>query len=131
MATKFAKNTNPWTGERPVKLQKIIDPTTLEICNDPLPIARSTPEGKYTGLFSKLKHGQALKCPPGAAPKIATALKKWLEVNNKPGTVRSALRYGEDGTGRVWLLEPENPSSTPIGLSWAGPTSASDMNKRN
>jgi hypothetical protein len=38
MATKFAKNTNPWTGERPVKLQKIIDPTTLEICNDPLPI---------------------------------------------------------------------------------------------
>jgi hypothetical protein len=48
-----------------------------------------------------------LKCPPGAAPKIATALKKWLEVHKKAGTVRSALRYGDDGTGRVWLLEPE------------------------
>jgi hypothetical protein len=30
-----------------------------------------------------------------------------MEVHKKPGTVRSTLRYAEDGTGRVWLLEPE------------------------
>ena len=110
MATKFANLKNPWTGELMSKNntpQQIIDPSALDICNDQLPLARSAPEGKYTAVFSKLKYGQSLKCPPGAAPKIATALKKWMEVHKKPGTVRSALRYAEDGTGRVWLLEPE------------------------
>ena len=108
--TRFADRKNPWTGEKMTKTNKpmrLIDPSELEICNDPLPATRSAPEGKYTPIFSKLKYGQSLKCPQGAAPKIATALKKWLEVNKKPGTVRSALRYAEDGTGRVWLLEPE------------------------
>ena len=89
------------------KPMKLIDPKELEICNDPPPTVRSSPEGKYTPVFSNLQYGQSLKCPPGAAPKIATALKKWLEVHKKPGMVRSAVRYAPDGTGRVWLLEPE------------------------
>ena len=88
------------------KPMQMIDPDALEICNDPLPAARAMPEGKYTAIFSKLQFGQSIKCPPGAAPKIATALKKWLEVHKKQGTVRSAIRYGEDGTGRVWLIAP-------------------------
>ena len=110
MATQFVNRQNPWTGEKMTKTnkpQRIIDPNDLEICNDPLPVARSAPEGKYTAKFSQMKYGQSLKCPPGSAPKIATALKKWMETHKKPGTVRSALRYAEDGTGRVWLLEPE------------------------
>ena len=108
--TRFANRKNPWTGEKMTKTNKpmqLIDPGALEICNDPLPARRTTPEGKYTQLFARMKYGQSLKCPPGSAPKIATALKKWLEVNKKPGSVRSTLRYAEDGTGRVWLLEPE------------------------
>jgi len=106
--TKFAKNTNPWTGEKPAKKpMTIIDPEALEICDDPLPTARSAPEGKYSAKFAALAYGQCLKCPPGAAPKIATALKKWLDVNKKPGSVRSTLRYADDGTGRVWLIAPQ------------------------
>jgi len=106
--TKFAKRTNPWTGEKPAtKPMTLTDPEALEICSDPLPAARAMPEGKYSSKFAQLQYGQCLKCPPGAAPKIATALKKWLETHKKPGSVRSALRYGDDGTGRVWLIAPE------------------------
>lgn len=106
--TKFAKRTNPWTGEKqPGRTMKLIDPSDLEICTDPLPAARAMPEGKYSAKFTQLQYGQCLKCPPGTAPKIATALKKWLETHKKPGSVRSALRYGDDDTGRVWLLAPE------------------------
>ena len=106
--SKFAKNTNPWTGEKPAKKpMTIIDPDALEICDDPLPTARAMPDGKYSAKFAALAYGQCLKCPPGAAPKVATALKKWLDANKKPGSVRSALRYGDDGTGRVWLIAPQ------------------------
>lgn len=106
--TKFAKLKNPWTGEKPAaRTMTLIDPSALEICTDPLPAARAMPEGKYSAKFTQLQYGQCLKCPPGTAPKIATALKKWLETHKKLGSVRSALRYGEDGTGRVWLLAPE------------------------
>ena len=106
--TKFAKLKNPWTGEKPTPRSiTMINPDDLEICTDPLPQGRAMPEGKYSAKFAALQYGQCLKCPPGAAPKIATALKKWLETHKKPGSVRSALRYGEDGTGRVWLLAPE------------------------
>jgi hypothetical protein len=34
-------------------------------------------------------------------------LRKWLEDRKKPGAVRYQANYAEDGTGRVWLLEPE------------------------
>ena len=105
--TKFAKRTNPWTGEKPApRAVTLINPDDLEICDDPLPTARAMPEGKYSAKFAALAYGQCLKCPPCAAPKIATALKKWLDVNKKPGSVRSAIRYSDDGTGRVWLLAP-------------------------
>mgnify|MGYP003516732567 FL=1 len=105
--TKFAKLKNPWTGEKPAPRKiTMIDPDDLEICDDPLPQGRAMPEGKYSAKFAALAYGQCLKCPPGAAPKIATALKKWLDVNKKPGSVRSAIRYSDDGTGRVWLLAP-------------------------
>jgi hypothetical protein len=110
MATKFVKSTNPWTGEKMTKAnkpQKIIDPAELVICNDPLPAARSAPQGKYTARFLQLEYGQALKCPPGTASAIAAALRKWLEDRKKPGTVRYVSNYAEDGTGRVWLFEPE------------------------
>ena len=106
--TKFAKRTNPWTGEKPApRVVTLINPDDLEICDDPLPQGRPMPEGKYSAKFAALAYGQCLKCPPGAAPKVATALKKWLDVNKKPGSVRSAIRYSEDGTGRVWLIAPE------------------------
>jgi hypothetical protein len=108
--TRFAKNKNPWTGEKMTKTNKpmkAIDPSAVSICDDPIPTSRYTPEGKYTPLFSKLEYGKALKCPPGTASAIAAALRKWLEDRKKPGTVRYQANYSEDGTGRVWLLEPE------------------------
>lgn len=89
---------------RPIKA---IDPAALSICDDPVPAVRNAPQGKYTELFSQLAYGKALKCPPGTASAIAAALRKWIEDRKKPGTVRYVANYSEDGTGRVWLLEPE------------------------
>ena len=89
------------------RTMKAIDPSAVTICDDPVPAVRNSPQGKYTALFNKLEYGKALKCPPGTASAIAAALRKWIEDRKKPGTVRYVANYAADGTGRVWLLEPE------------------------
>lgn len=46
MNTRFANSVNPWTGEKMTKTNKpmrLIDPSELEICNDPLPAPSHTP----------------------------------------------------------------------------------------
>lgn len=108
--TTFASNSNPWEPPKakPKTSPRIINPADLSICNDPLPDVRPSPEGKYNALFTKLKYGQSLKCPQGSSPKIATALKSWLAKHKKPGKVQGQVRYGEDGTDRVWLLESDH-----------------------
>ena len=82
-------------------MHQLFDPSSLQICNDPIPAHRSVKEGKYKAIFDKLKVGQAIKVPSANAQTVATALRK--EVNGKYA-VKSMHNYG-DGMGRVWLLE--------------------------
>lgn len=83
---------------------KPTDPATLQICNDPLPAGRASPEPKYDAVFSKLAVGQSIKCQPEEIGRIAGALKKWVATQPGGGMVRSVKNYG-DGLGRVWWLE--------------------------
>ena len=85
---------------------KPTDPATLQICNDPLPDGRASPEPKYDAVFSKLAVGQAIKCQPEEIGRIAGALKKWIKTQPGGGMVRSVKNYG-DGMGRVWWLDGE------------------------
>lgn len=111
MHTKFANSTNPWTQQKMTKTNKpyrapqITDVSELSICNDPPPEARANPEGKYSTLFAKLPAGKRLKCPTGTANRIGQGLRKWMEKNKVPGTVKSTENYG-DGAGGVWLMAP-------------------------
>ncbi len=110
MNTAFVNRRNPWTGQHVTKTNKPISPAQhidlgdLSICSDPIPEHRKLVGSKYDELFAKLKPGEAIKCPPGAAPaRIATSLRKYLERNKIAADIRTCADYG-DGKGRVWLL---------------------------
>lgn len=84
-----------------------IDPAELSICADPIPEHRTVIGSKYDAVFSNLKPGQALKCPPGAAPgKLATSLRKFIEKRGMNCDIKTMSDYG-DGFGRVWLIAKE------------------------
>jgi hypothetical protein len=72
--TKFANNVNPFTGLK----VGAVDVSKLRISNDPILRARAVPLSKYDAVFSALKPGQCIVCEDGSAPKIKTALDKWL-----------------------------------------------------
>lgn len=111
MNTAFANKINPWTQQKMTKTNKpyrapqITDVSELSICNDPPPVARTHPEGKYSALFAKLPAGKRLKCPTGKAGPIGQQLRKWMQKNGVPGSVKSTEKYG-DGAGGVWLMAP-------------------------
>lgn len=119
MQTQFANRINPWTSEKmnknntPRKAAKHTDLSDLAICNDPPPMARTVPEGKYSPIFRKLPPGQRLKCPTGTAGRIGQSLRKWMEKNKVPGTVTSTENYG-DGAGGVWLIAPAQEAAKPV-----------------
>lgn len=76
----------------------------MSIVDDPV-IARVVGNGdKYGPLFVQMKLGQAIKCQPADAPKVAGALRKWIGERKLPAIARSVRRYPADGLGRVWLL---------------------------
>jgi len=105
-ATKFAKGRSPFTGER-VKAMRVIDPDSLELCEDPPMPVRASKEGKYTAIFlGAVNEGKTIKCQGEDAPKLATALKKFLKDRSIKGVVRSTTNYG-DGKGRVWFIGPK------------------------
>jgi hypothetical protein len=114
MNTQFLNQTNPWTSQKmtkanqPVKSPRIIDASALSICNDPPPVARTIPEGKYTAIFNSLQFDQRLKCPTGSAGKIGQQLRKHLEKKKAIAKVTSTENYG-DGMGGVWMLRVEAP----------------------
>lgn len=107
MKTKFAKGTNPWTGEKNMRKQtNYVDIATLVICDDPLPTRRVN-KLKYAEVFAKLKPGQCIVCDPIHSAKIAHALNTWVDKHGLKFMVRTTNRYEKDGKGRVWLLAPE------------------------
>lgn len=93
-------------SNKPYKAAAPVDISDLKICNDPPPVARTNPDGKYSTLFAVLPAGKRLKCPTGSAGRIGQALRKWMEKNKVPGSVKSTENYG-DGAGGVWLMAPE------------------------
>ena len=84
----------------------LVDPSTLAICDDPMPSGRQvTTERKYDALFAALKPGQCIKCEPESVLPISNALRKYIGIYKlKDHIVRTALNYERTGTGRVWLL---------------------------
>ncbi len=92
-------------ANKPYKAAVLVDIADLIICDDPPPEARAQPGGKYSELFARLPAGQRLKCPTGAASRIGQQLRKWMQKNDVPGTVKSTENYG-DGAGGVWMIPP-------------------------
>lgn len=88
-----------------------IDPSTLVICNDPIPGHRASSGNKYEAVLLSLKHGQCVKCAPGEVGGVAGALRKLIEHKKLTGTVRTMKNYG-DGRGRVWLVAVKEGQKT-------------------
>lgn len=101
--TKFTGNISPFTGKS-TKQSVLVDTTTLKIVDDAYKPERARMAGKYDPIFSTMKFGQAVKCDPKEASKIATAMKKWAEKTKTKIVVRATSSYHEDGQGRVWML---------------------------
>lgn len=85
---------------------KPTDPSTLEICNDPIPTHRASCGNKYAELLKKLKPGQCIKCRPEEVGRVQGAMRKYIEANKIDATVRTIKNYG-DGKGRVWMMATE------------------------
>lgn len=101
--TTFAKR-SPFTGKR----TGVIDPDDLTLSDDPPPAVRASRDGKYSEIFkSAVDTGRRIKCEGPAAPKIATALKKFMRDRKIKGDVRSTVDYG-DGMGGVWFIKPKD-----------------------
>lgn len=100
--TKFHKR-NPWKNE-PVNKPKFVPIEKLKITNDPFESPKATQQYKYDSLFSKLKHGQCMVMDdPKNGPRVAKALRSWLDRKGVEGAVKQNLRC-DDGKARVWLV---------------------------
>jgi hypothetical protein len=114
--TSFANHRNPWTGQAMTKdnkpkapAGKPIDLKLLSICDDEMPTERAKPVSKYEPLFSKMKIGQAIKCPAGStAAKLANSLRTHADRHGIECVIKTMSDYG-DGFGRVWLLAKDAP----------------------
>lgn len=82
------------------------DVDTMVITDDPITKQANTGGDKYSPLFDKMKVGQAVKCHPKDAPKVAGAMRKWVKDHRPGAMVRAVRRYPKDNMGRVWLLAP-------------------------
>lgn len=85
---------------------KPTDPSTLSICNDPIPGHRASVAGKYEELLKSMKPGQAIKCTPAQVGSVAGAMRKYIENNNMAAMVKTIRNYG-NGNARVWMLDAE------------------------
>ena len=102
--TTFAGKKNPFTGQ-PLKPIRQIDPSALKISADPVVEGRARIVSKFEDVFMKLKPGQCLICEPEQAPKLNSALRKWLDNKGLTSVKTKAMtRYPADGKGRVWRL---------------------------
>lgn len=93
------------TAKKPKQAAVYAIPASLQITDDPLPASRAAPVHKYHSVFDQMKYGQCVRCTTADVGKVAGGLRKYLEVKNKPGLVRTMTQYTNDaGHGRVWLL---------------------------
>lgn len=92
------------------RASRYIDPDHLQIADDEIVCRRSSPEGKYDLLFSKMKPGQCIKCEPDETQRLSNALRTWIKRRRKAHQfeVRSVARYTTDQRGRVWLLPKDS-----------------------
>lgn len=100
-----------WPGKPAGVAQGYINPTALEICDDPLPAKRQVGPRKYDALLAKMKPGQAIKCQTSEVGSVAGAMRKWIK-DNKPKaglSVKTCTMYpGDKKTpGRVWMVKGE------------------------
>ena len=95
-------------GKAPMTKQPVkpTDPSTLTICNDPIPSHRASPGNKYEAVLKTMKIGQCIKCLPEEVGRIQGAMRKYIELHKINATVRTIKNYG-DGFGRVWMLAVE------------------------
>lgn len=63
---------------------------------------------KYDATFAKLRPGQSVKCDSKMAPRISTALRKWLEKRGRTDVVVRMVSRHDDGYGRVYMM-PSKP----------------------
>ena len=94
------------------KTQGSIDPTKLQIIDEPYTEGRAAPPSKYDPIFSRLKVEQRIVCPAGSASKIGGQLKKWLAARGHKDAVVRARERCSDGNGGVWWrAKAATPSS--------------------
>ena len=89
--------------QKPKRQHQDVDLSTLSITDDPL-ILRQYKECKYDGIFSKLKHGQSIKCKSEDTQKIGNAMRDWAKRMGRKGKVRGVSYYTKT-TGRVFWLK--------------------------
>lgn len=91
-------------GITPMTKQPIkpTDPSTLQICDDPLPAHRYSSK-KYDDVLSQMKIGQCLKCKLDEVERISGAVRNFIKEKKLKAKVCSVKDYG-DGFGRVWML---------------------------
>lgn len=100
-APDVTKKSNPT-----ISAPEYADVDTMVITDDPITKQANTGGDKYSPLFDKMKVGQAVKCHPKDAPKVAGAMRKWVKDHRPGAMVRAVRRYPKDNMGRVWLLAP-------------------------
>lgn len=83
-----------------------IDPSLLQITNDPPPQKRVMGQPKYDAIFKALKPGQRIACEPSESQPIAQALRKFLKDRELLAKfdVRSVQHYPKDQRGGVWMI---------------------------
>ena len=101
---------SPIKANPPMKTPIHFDPSTLSICDDPIPTHRLIVDGKYKAIFQKLKVGQALKVNSKHTQTVAGSLRTFVAGKH---AVKSVKDYG-DGMGRVWLIDlPKKTKKVP------------------
>ena len=92
-----------FVGKNP--FEKQFEVSDLVICKDPIPSSRVYTKYKYDPIFSKMKKGEALKCPGDRVDSVAAALRSFIKRNNMKAIAKATPFYSEQlPTGRVWLL---------------------------
>lgn len=106
------------------------DITQISIIDEPYPQpVRASVESKYAAVFSRLQPGQRLACASADTARIASALRKWVQVHRAdPKPIIRIVRECADGRGGVWWLaqtaapapaKPARAKTATVGNPWA------------
>jgi hypothetical protein len=84
---------------------KTINASCLYVVDEPFEEARSAPPSKYEEVFMQMEANKRLVCAPDEAPKLKSALEKWLIRRGEKEPVCRARSRCKDGNGGVWWLK--------------------------